>query len=212
MSLNIGSMLSSIIGNNKKVRLIEGQQQLDKKFISKKYRSPTTNSYDICLDALTNIFSQGLIDIAKKSVEKYDKVSFQENILLKESNLDVHYIHIATGVTGKITLVVKGEYKFKYVCHCKTIEMWLEIETNTQNKSEEQRELTPEPESRHTATPETFVLKHVTEQVEEQVEEQDFTPESRHTSTPEVDELEQNASDSENNIDIEDDIIIMNSD
>lgn len=201
MSLNIGLKLSSIIGNNKKVSLIEGQQQLNTKFISEKYRSPTTNSYDVCLDALRNNFSQELIVIAKKSVEKYDKVSFQENILLKERNLDSYYIHVATEITGKITLIVKGDYKFKYVCHCKTIEMWLEIETDTQNKLEKYEEFAPE--SIHTATPEIFVS--------EQVEEQYLIHETKHTSTPEVDELEQNVSDSENNIVIEDDVIIMNS-
>ncbi len=98
---NIGSKVSSLLGGNNKVTKIYtgGDSPLV-------YRSPTTNSYNKCINALSCKFPADIISAAIKAVEKHDQNSFTETVT----------------VNGTI-LHIKGIYKRRILAHLMTVEM-----------------------------------------------------------------------------------------
>jgi hypothetical protein len=73
------------------------------------------------------IHTTSVAEMAIKAIEKHDQNSFVETIVLNE----ITKFNENTGekyVAGKNVLYIKGEYAFKWFAHCKTIEMWVEVE------------------------------------------------------------------------------------
>ena len=126
MELNIGLELSKLFGSNKRIILIE-EHLLENKIVTDKYISTTTNSYTNCIKELEPYFSREIIVMALKMVERHDQNSFVEKARLPNINFSTTPEGIHQKI-GKSTLILRGDYDFKLLCHCKTIQLWIEIE------------------------------------------------------------------------------------
>jgi hypothetical protein len=120
---DIGSQLSKMFGDYKSSEITVQKTATN----TDHYRSSTTNSYNKCIQELASKFPDGVAEMAIKAIEKHDQNSFVETIVLNE----ITKFNENTGekyVAGKNVLYIKGEYAFKWFAHCKTIEMWVEVE------------------------------------------------------------------------------------
>jgi hypothetical protein len=120
---DIGSQLSKMFGDYKTTEVTVQKSCTN----TDHYRSSTTNSYDKCIRELASKFPDGVADLAIKAIERHDQNSFEETVVLNEitkfdENTGTKY------VAGKNVLHIKGDYSFKWFAHCKTIEMWVEVE------------------------------------------------------------------------------------
>ena len=71
-------------------------------------------------------FPVGVIEIARRALDRHDQNDFNESIDLGE----VYKFNEDTGeqyLAGRNLLKMIGKYQFKFFAHCKTIEMWLEF-------------------------------------------------------------------------------------
>jgi len=120
---DIGSQLSSMFGDYKSTSVTVTKTATN----TDHYRSSTTNSYDKCIRELASKFPNGIADIAIGAIAHHDQNSFHEKVVLNE----VTKFNEETGekyISGKNVLHIKGDYSFKWFAHCKTVEMWVEIE------------------------------------------------------------------------------------
>ncbi len=120
---DIGSQLSKMFGDYKSSEITVQKTATN----TDHYRSSTTNSYNKCIQELASKFPDGVAELAIKTIEKHDQNSFVETVVLNE----ITKFNENTGekyVAGKNVLYIKGEYAFKWFAHCKTIEMWVEVE------------------------------------------------------------------------------------
>ena len=120
---DLGSQLSKMFGDYKSTEITTAKTATN----TDHFRSSTTNSYDKCIRELASKFPEGVADKAVKAIEHHDQNSFHERIVLGE----ITKFNEDTGekyVAGKSVLHIVGEYSFKWFAHCKSIEMWVEIE------------------------------------------------------------------------------------
>jgi hypothetical protein len=120
---DIGSQLSKMFGDYKSTEITTAKTATN----TDHFRSSTTNSYDKCIRELASKFPEGVSDKAIKAIEHHDQNSFHERVVLGE----ITKFNEDTGtkyVAGKSVLHIVGEYSFKWFAHCKTVEMWVEIE------------------------------------------------------------------------------------
>lgn len=120
---DLGSQLSKMFGDHKSSSVTVEKTATN----SDHYRSSTTNSYNKCIQELRSKFPDGIADMAIKAIDMHDQNSFHERVVLNE----VTKFNPDTGekyVAGKNVLHIVGEYSFKWFAHCKTIEMWVELE------------------------------------------------------------------------------------
>jgi hypothetical protein len=116
---DFGSFLSTALGGSK-----DSSKSHDEKKVV--HKSPTTNSYGKCLDALEKNFTAAQITAARRAIDKHDQNSFEEHITIGSiQEKDEGSSRART--THKKILVVKGTYQFALIAHLKTIEMWVEI-------------------------------------------------------------------------------------
>ena len=123
---DLGSSLSKMFGDYKTVEVVAPKKNDDIQCSLEHYRSPTTNSYNKCLDHLMDKFPVGVIEIARRALDRHDQNDFNESIDLGE----VYKFNEDTGeqyLAGRNLLKMIGKYQFKFFAHCKTIEMWLEF-------------------------------------------------------------------------------------
>jgi hypothetical protein len=121
---DLGSQLTKMFGDYKSTQVTVQKTATN----TEHHRSSTTNSYDKCIRELGSKFPDGAVDIAIKAIDKYDQSSFHERVVLGE----ITKFNENTGeryVAGKNVLHIVGEYSFKWFAHCKTIEMWVEVES-----------------------------------------------------------------------------------
>lgn len=122
---DFGSQLSKMFGDYKSSEVTAQKTNTN----SEHYRSSTTNSYDKCIRELSSKFPEGVSDIAIRAIAKHDQNDFHETVVLNE----VTQFNQDTGikyVSGKNVLHIVGTYQFKWFAHCKTVEMWVELEKN----------------------------------------------------------------------------------
>lgn len=120
---DFGSQLSKMFGDYKSSEVTAQKTNTN----SEHYRSSTTNSYDKCIRELSSKFPEGVSDIAIRAIANHDQNDFHETVVLNE----VTQFNQDTGikyVSGKNVLHIVGTYQFKWFAHCKTIEMWVELE------------------------------------------------------------------------------------
>ena len=120
---DIGSQLSKMFGDHKSSSVTVEKTATN----SDHYRSSTTNSYNKCIQELSSKFPDGVATIALNAIDRHDQNSFHERVVLGE----VMKFNPDTGekyVAGKNVLNIVGEYSFRWFAHCKTIEMWVELE------------------------------------------------------------------------------------
>lgn len=120
---DIGSQLSKMFGDYKSSEITAQKTDTN----TDHYRSSTTNSYDKCIREIASKFPDGVADIAINAIKHHDQNSFVEKVVLNE----ITKFNENTGekyVSGKNVLYIKGDYCFKWFAHCKTIEMWVEVE------------------------------------------------------------------------------------
>ena len=120
---DLGSQLSKMFGDYKSSEVTAQKTNSN----SEHYRSSTTNSFDKCIRELAPKFPEGVADIAIRAISKHDQNDFHETVILNE----VTKFNEDTGgkyVAGKNVLHIIGTYQFKWFAHCKTIEMWVELE------------------------------------------------------------------------------------
>ena len=120
---DFGSQLSKMFGDYKSSEVTAQKTNTN----SEHYRSSTTNSYDKCIRELSSKFPEGVSDIAIRTIANHDQNDFHETIVLNE----VTKFNQDTGVkyvSGKNVLHIVGTYQFKWFAHCKTVEMWVELE------------------------------------------------------------------------------------
>ena len=121
---DLGSQLTKMFGDYKSTQVTVQKTATN----TEHYRSSTTNSYDKCIRELGSKFPDGAVDIAINAIDKYDQTSFHERVVLGE----ITKFNENTGeryVAGKNVLHIVGEYSFKWFAHCKSIEMWVEVES-----------------------------------------------------------------------------------
>lgn len=117
--MNLGAELSKIVGgNNKSTSLVYPFGTVIK--------SPTTNSYDKCLDALTDKLPKYQLNAARKAIDAHDRNSFEEMIPI--GNIYEDDDEGNPQITKKKILHVKGTYSFALIAHLKTLEIWVQIE------------------------------------------------------------------------------------
>ena len=120
---DIGSQLSKMFGDYKSSEITVQKTNTN----SEHYRSSTTNSYDKCIRELASKFPEGVADMAIKAISNHDQNDFHEKVVINE----VVKFNENTGgqyIAGKNVLHIVGTYQFKWFAHCKTIEMWIELE------------------------------------------------------------------------------------
>jgi len=120
---DFGSQLSKMFGDYKSSEVTAQKTNTN----SEHYRSSTTNSYDKCIRELSSKFPEGVADMAMRAISNHDQNDFHETVVLNE----VTKFNEDTGskyVSGKNVLHIVGTYQFKWFAHCKTIEMWVELE------------------------------------------------------------------------------------
>lgn len=89
------------------------------------HKSPTTNSYGSCLDALSGQLTPATIGEARKMIEKHDKNSFHEKKVIGQ--IFEEEDGVRTCKSSKV-LNVKGTYQYVFVAHLKTLEVWIAYE------------------------------------------------------------------------------------
>ena len=123
--MNLGSQLSKMFGDHKSVKITAPENTYGDIQNTKHYRSSTTNSYNRCIYELADVFPLQTIELAIEAISKHDKNNFTEFV-------DLGYINKFdenTGkpyIAGKYILRIIGKYEFKYLAHCKTVEMWVD--------------------------------------------------------------------------------------
>ena len=125
--MELGSHLSKMFGDHKNVEITAPKNTTGNIQNTDHYRSSTTNSYDKCIRELSSKFPEGVSDIAIRAIANHDQNDFHETVVLNE----VTQFNQDTGikyVSGKNVLHIVGTYQFKWFAHCKTIEMWVELE------------------------------------------------------------------------------------
>ena len=67
--------------------------------------------------------------MAINAIDRYDQSNFDETVPLNE----LYKFNEHTGekyVAGRNVLRIKGIYEFKWFAHCKTVEMWIELQNS----------------------------------------------------------------------------------
>ena len=121
-----GSQLSAMFGDHKSAQVVEAKHGNGHKKVSDRHRSSTTNSYNKCIKELASKFPEGIADLAIKTIDKHDQNNFEEVLSLGNVYADSIIPGGQKTIIGSTTLHIKGEYKFKFFAHCKTVEMWIE--------------------------------------------------------------------------------------
>jgi len=126
---DLGSTLSTMFGDHKSVEIVQEKISSATGQSLEHYRSPTTNSYNKCLDSMRSNFPVEVYEIAKKVIIPHDQNNFNETVNLgtvEKFNPDTGKKYVA----GTHFLRMIGKYEFKWFAHCKTIEMWIEFQKN----------------------------------------------------------------------------------
>jgi hypothetical protein len=120
--MDFGSKLSHLFGVHKNIEVVAPENMTGDIQNTEHYRSSTTNSYNKCIYEFIDIFSPEIIELAIQVIEKHDKNNFTEFVDLGSiNNTDKQYI------SEKHILRIVGKYEFKWLSHCKSIEMWIDI-------------------------------------------------------------------------------------
>ena len=123
--MDFGSQLSSMFGDHKEEAVVKEKYGNADMKSTAQFRSSTTNSYNKCIKEISHNFPAGIEEKAIAAIDKHDQNSFEERLSIGKI-----YTDDPNGkgkiVIGETVLVIKGEYKFKLFCHCKTITMWIE--------------------------------------------------------------------------------------
>lgn len=120
---DLGSRLSAMFGDHKSSEITVQKSESN----SNHYRSSTTNSYNKCIREIAHNFPPEIEQLAITAIDRYDQSSFDETVPLNE----IYKFNENTGekyVAGRNVLRIKGSYEFKWFAHCKTVEMWIELQ------------------------------------------------------------------------------------
>ncbi len=88
-----------------------------------KKKSEEFNSYTKCIDSLTQYFPAEYIAMAKNIIQKHDRNSFDETVVLSEIFSEERGVRRSH---GRRVLRVKGTYQYLIIAHVKQIEMSVE--------------------------------------------------------------------------------------
>ncbi len=121
---DLGSRLSAMFGDHKSSEITVQKNATN----SNHYRSSTTNSYNKCIREIAHNFPPEIEQMAITAIDRYDQSNFDETVPLN----DIYKFNENTGekyVAGRNVLRIKGSYDFKWFAHCKTVEMWIELQS-----------------------------------------------------------------------------------
>ena len=125
--MELGNQLSKMFGDHKEVEVVVEKNTTNNIQSMEHYRSSTTNSYGKCINEISGKFPPAVVEMAQRAIEKHDQNNFDESIFIS----DVMKFDENTGkqyLAGKHVLRMIGKYQFKFFAHCKSIEMWLELQ------------------------------------------------------------------------------------
>ena len=124
--MDLGSHLSKMFGDYKNMEITVEKNKTGDIQNTEHYRSPTTNSYNKCIQELSSKFPSEIIEKAIIAIDKHDQNNFDESVelgIVKKYNQDTGKQYIE----GKHILRIVGKYEFKWFAHCKYVEMWIEL-------------------------------------------------------------------------------------
>jgi hypothetical protein len=116
--MSAGSFLSSALGGN------TNTSKRDEGGVTY-HKSPTTNSYSKCLDALAGQLTQSVAQSAREMIDPHDQNSFHEKKIIGRVIEEDEGVSVCS--KHKV-LNVKGTYSFALVAHLKTLEIWVSYE------------------------------------------------------------------------------------